>query len=81
MRRWAMAVSVNKKLNNPVKEHHCPQYNPCHMLPNAAIMQCDDEGSTEDKGYVPKDTPTSWGKYYINKFDKITSISKYIVIL
>ena len=63
MRRWAMAVSVNKKLNNPVKEHHCPQYYPCHMLPNSAIMQCDDKKSTEDKGYVTKETLTSWSSF------------------
>ena len=52
LRRWAMAVAVNKRLNNPVKEHHCPQYYPCHMLPNSAIMECSTSRSSEDKGYV-----------------------------
>ena len=65
LRRWAMAVSVNKKLNNPVKEHHCPQYYPCHMLPNSAIMECENKKSSENKGYVPKDTPTTWSKNLI----------------
>ena len=65
LRRWAMAVSVNKKMNNPVKEHHCPQYYPCHMLPNSAIMECENKKSSENKGYVPKDTPTTWSKNLI----------------
>ena len=62
-----MAVSVNKKLNNPVKEHHCPQYYPCHMLPNSSIMECDNVNSTEDKGYVLKHTPTSWFRNLLKK--------------
>ena len=50
LRRWAMAVSVNKRLNNPVIEHHCPQYYPLYMLPNSAIMECENVNSTEEKG-------------------------------
>ena len=56
LRRWAMAIAFNKKLNNPVKEHHCPQYYPLYMLPNSAIMDCDNSSSTEEKGYNCKYT-------------------------
>ena len=74
MRRWAMAVSVNKKLNNPVKEHHCPQYYPCHMLPNSAIMQCDDKKSTEDKGYVTPVEAAGTDKVYVSRIRKDETI-------
>ena len=61
LRRWAMAIAFNKKLNNPVKKHHCPQYYPLYMLPNSAIMECDSSSSTEEKGY---------NSYYTNRCNK-----------
>ena len=52
MRRWVMITSVNKKLNNPTRPHHHPQYHPLRMLPNSAILDCNVMNSSEEKWYV-----------------------------
>ena len=52
MRRWVMITSMNKKLNNPTRQHHHPQYHPLRMLPNSAILDCNVMNSSEEKWYV-----------------------------
>ena len=43
---------MNKKLNNPTRQHHHPQYHPLRMLPNSAILDCNVMNSSEEKWYV-----------------------------
>lgn len=52
MRRYVIITSVNKRKNNPLQEHHHPQYHPLKMLPNSALLECDLFTSTEDKGFM-----------------------------
>ena len=47
-----MITSMNKKLNNPTRQHHHPQYHPLRMLPNSAILDCNVMNSSEEKWYV-----------------------------
>jgi len=58
-RRWAFLVAYNKRLNNPVREHHHAQYHPLNMLPNSAILECELFDSTEDKWYLVPTTDSS----------------------
>lgn len=59
MRRWVMITSVNKRKNNPVKEHHHALYNPLRILPNSAITECNLLNSTEDKWFMHKESDNS----------------------
>ncbi|ESO82125.1 hypothetical protein LOTGIDRAFT_223496 [Lottia gigantea] len=40
MRRWVFIPAYNKASNNPVYEHHHPQYTKLHKVPNSAIREC-----------------------------------------
>ena len=55
-RRWSMICAYNTKKNNPVWQHHHPQYHPLEKVDNSMILQCSNGISTVDKGYFhPKD--------------------------
>ena len=37
MRRYAIIMSVNKRLNDPIIKHHCPNYHPLNMVDNSGM--------------------------------------------
>ncbi|GFN88337.1 phytanoyl-coa dioxygenase domain-containing protein 1 homolog [Plakobranchus ocellatus] len=39
-KRWALIPCYNLRSNNPIYEHHHPQYTPLHKVPDTAIMDC-----------------------------------------
>ncbi|KAL5011655.1 hypothetical protein ScPMuIL_010206 [Solemya velum] len=39
-RRWTYLCCYNKATNDPVTEHHHPRYNKMHIVPDSAIMEC-----------------------------------------
>lgn len=52
LRRWVMITSFNKRKNNPTKKHHHPFYHPLQMVPNSAIVNCNNFESTMDKWFM-----------------------------
>ena len=52
MRRFVIVTSVNKRKNNPVKEHHHAMYHPFDKLPNSALLECSLVNSTEEKCWM-----------------------------
>ena len=52
MRRWVMISSFNQRRNNPVIEHHHPQYHDLNILPNSAIMDCEKMASDMEKDFM-----------------------------
>jgi hypothetical protein len=67
MRRWVMISSFNKRLNNPVYEHHHPFYYPLNILPNSAIMECQAMTSTIDKCFLDPAIDESASKNKLTK--------------
>merc|ERR1712156_1095450 len=56
IRRWSMICAYNMRRNNPVYEHHYPQYNPLRKVKNSKIMECEKIVSSIKKEYFnPKD--------------------------
>ncbi|XP_013380201.1 phytanoyl-CoA dioxygenase domain-containing protein 1 homolog [Lingula anatina] len=51
-RRWSFLVSYNAKSNNPVYEHHHPQYTPLDVVPNSAIKSCTNFTDMTGKGFL-----------------------------
>ena len=76
MRRWVMITSVNKKLNNPTRPHHHPQYHPLRMLPNSAILDCNVMNSSEEKWYV---VPQRLENIHFYNYDTLNRLIKYEV--
>ncbi|XP_067662633.1 L-proline trans-4-hydroxylase-like isoform X1 [Haliotis asinina] len=51
-RRWAFLCAYNRASNNPVYEHHHPQYTPLVKVPNSAIQECVNLTDTSGKDFV-----------------------------
>jgi len=51
-RRYAILASYNRRDNNPVYEHHHPQYTPLEMVPDSAIMECQNFTELSGKMFV-----------------------------
>lgn len=58
-KRWALIPCYNLKSNNPVYEHHHPQYTPLHKVPDTAIMECQNFDDLSGKIFnVPEEDRT-----------------------
>ncbi|GFO39837.1 ectoine dioxygenase-like [Plakobranchus ocellatus] len=55
-RRWAFLCAYNKASNNPIVEHHHPQYTPLVKVPNSAIKECSNINDMSDKGFMDPST-------------------------
>ncbi|OWF37395.1 uncharacterized protein LOC110467390 isoform X1 [Mizuhopecten yessoensis] len=51
-RRWAFLTAYNRASNNPVIEHHHPQYTPLDKVPNSAIKECANYTDMEGKIFL-----------------------------
>ncbi|RUS92236.1 hypothetical protein EGW08_000089, partial [Elysia chlorotica] len=58
-KRWALIPCYNLKSNNPVYEHHHPQYTPLEKVPNTAILECPDCDDLSEKQFnIPGEDKT-----------------------
>jgi hypothetical protein len=58
-RRWAFLCAYNRASNNPQKEHHHPCYTPLELVPNEAILACENLTDMTGKAFMdPKDDAT-----------------------
>jgi len=51
-RRWAFLIAYNRASNNPIREHHHPQYTPLAIVPNSAILQCSNVADMAGKDFM-----------------------------
>ncbi|KAK0042336.1 ectoine dioxygenase [Biomphalaria pfeifferi] len=51
-RRWAFLCAYNKASNNPVYEHHHPQYTPLKKVSNSAIKECTNITDMSEKDFM-----------------------------
>ncbi|XP_005108978.1 L-proline trans-4-hydroxylase [Aplysia californica] len=51
-RRWAFLCAYNRASNNPVIEHHHPQYTPLVKVPNSAIRECTNLTDVSGKDFL-----------------------------
>eukprot|EP00043_Microstomoeca_roanoka_P009473 m.89864 g.89864 ORF g.89864 m.89864 type:complete len:308 (+) comp14595_c0_seq1:128-1051(+) len=59
-RRWAFLCAYNTKSNNPTKQHHHPQYTPLDIVPNSAILACENTIDTTGKDFMdPRNDKTT----------------------
>nr|KAG5689861.1 hypothetical protein BaRGS_002372 [Batillaria attramentaria] len=56
-RRWALAIAYNRADNNPVMEHHHPQYTKLDKVPNSAILDCDVAWDVAAKNFMTTEAP------------------------
>ncbi|KAK6167919.1 hypothetical protein SNE40_021843 [Patella caerulea] len=52
LRRWVFIPAYNRASNNPVYEHHHPQYTKLHKVPNSAIKDCKNYSNMEGKIFL-----------------------------
>ncbi len=62
--RWVLICCYNAKHNNPVKQHHHPQYTPLQRVPDSAVRQAGATQLDPARAYLDpaRDKTTSAGK-------------------
>jgi len=59
MRRYAIITAVNKRSNDPIFQHHHPNYHPLNIVDNSEILKCERYDSTEEKRWANPERDTS----------------------
>lgn len=52
LRRWTLLYSYNLRENNPVYQHHHPQYSYLHKVPDSAIKTCENYSDMSGKEFL-----------------------------
>ncbi len=60
LRRWALVMGVNKRKNQPTREHHHPLYHDMRIVPNSAVLDCPRFDSTEEKWFMDPNEEKSY---------------------